>query len=192
MTATSRIASVRRGSDGPFDARSVRRTTDNTPYYTSLPTSVVEAFNHVVHATPDVEAVAEISGERLTYAELWERGGAVAGGLHAAGIKPGDRVAIDLPNGVDWVIACVGIFMRGAVVVPVNTRLAAPERAQILASSAVSLVIDSGTPAPGGAPYLYEGAEPGDLAAIFYTSGTTGRSKGATSTHEALLGVAEN
>jgi len=85
MTATSRIASVRRGSDGPFDARSVRRTTDNTPYYTSLPTSVVEAFNHVVHATPDVEAVVEISGKRLTYAELWERGGAVAGGLHAAG-----------------------------------------------------------------------------------------------------------
>ncbi len=192
MTATSRIASVRRGSDGPFDARSVRRTTDNTPYYTSLPTSVVEAFNHVVHATPDVEAVVEISGKRLTYAELWERGGAVAGGLHAAGIKPRDRVAIDLPNGVDWVIACVGILMRGAVVVPVNTRLAAPERAQILASSAVSLVIDSGTPAPGGAPYLYEGAEPADLAAIFYTSGTTGRSKGATSTHEALLGVAEN
>ena len=68
MTATSRIVSVRRGSDGPFDARSVRRTTGDAPYYTSLPTSVVEGFNHVVHTTPDVEAVAEISGERLTYA----------------------------------------------------------------------------------------------------------------------------
>jgi acyl-CoA synthetase (AMP-forming)/AMP-acid ligase II len=184
--------SVRRGSDGPFDARSVTRTTDNTPYYASLPTSVVEAFRQVVHATPDVEAVVEISGRRLTYAELWDLGRTVAGGLHAAGIKPRDRVAIDLPNGVDWVVACVGAVMRGAVVVPINTRLAAPERAQILASSGVSLVIDSGSPAPSGAPYVYEGGEPGDLAAIFYTSGTTGRSKGATSTHEALLGVAEN
>jgi long-chain acyl-CoA synthetase len=192
MTATSRIVSVWRGSDGPFDAGSVGRTTGNAPYYASLPMSVVEAFNHVVRTTPDAEAVVEISGRRLTYAELWERGRAVAGGLHTAGIKPGDRVAIDLSNGVDWVIACVGVLMRGAVVVPVNTRLAAPERAQILASSGASLVIDPGTPAPGGAPYLYDGAGPADLAAIFYTSGTTGRSKGATSTHEALLGVAEN
>jgi hypothetical protein len=37
MRATSRIASVRRGSHGPFDARPVRRTTGNAPYYTSLP-----------------------------------------------------------------------------------------------------------------------------------------------------------
>jgi long-chain acyl-CoA synthetase len=192
MTTTSRIMSVRRGSDGPFDAGSVRRTTDDAPYYASLPRSVVEAFKQVVHATPGVEAVVEISGERLTYAELWDLGRSVAGGMHAAGIKPGDRVAIDLPNGVEWVVACVAIVMCGAVVVPINTRLAAPEREQILASSGVSLVIDSGTPAPRGAPYLYEGGEPGDLAAIFYTSGTTGRSKGATSTHEALLGVAEN
>ena len=40
MTATSRIVSVRCGSDGPFDAGSVRRTTDNAPCYASLPTSV--------------------------------------------------------------------------------------------------------------------------------------------------------
>jgi acyl-CoA synthetase (AMP-forming)/AMP-acid ligase II len=192
MTTISRIAFVRRGSDGPFDARSIRRTTDNAPYYASLPTSLVAALKQVVHATPDVEAVVEVSGRRLTYSELWNLGHTVAGGLHAAGIRPGDRIAIDLPNGVDWVVACVGIVMCGAVVVPVNARLAAPERAQILASSGVSLVIDSDTPAPAGAPYLYERAERGDLAAIFYTSGTTGRSKGATSTHEALLGVAEN
>jgi long-chain acyl-CoA synthetase len=81
---------------------------------------VVEAFNHVVHTTPDVEAVVEISGERLTYAELWERGRGSRWPA-AARIKPGDRVAIDLHNGVDWVIACVGILMRGAVVVPVNS-----------------------------------------------------------------------
>ena len=70
MTTTSRIASVRRGSDGPFDARSVRRTTDSFPYYASLPTSVVAALKQVAHTTPDVEAVVEISGRRLTYAEL--------------------------------------------------------------------------------------------------------------------------
>jgi hypothetical protein len=56
MTATSRIVSVRRGSDGPFDARSVRRTTDGLAYYASLPTSVVEAFQQVVNSTPGVEA----------------------------------------------------------------------------------------------------------------------------------------
>jgi hypothetical protein len=65
MTATSRIVSVRCGSDGPFDAgRSGGRPT--TPRATRLPpTSVVEAFKQVVRTAADVEAAVEISGRRL-------------------------------------------------------------------------------------------------------------------------------
>jgi long-chain acyl-CoA synthetase len=188
----ARIVDIRRGSDGPFDARSIDRTVTGVPFYTSLPRSLTIALQQVVAASPAAEAVAEVGGERLSYAALWDRGAAVAGGLREAGIAPGDRVAIDLPNGVEWVVSLLGVLLSGAIAVPVNTRLSGEERAHVLEGSGAALVIDAATPAPRGAPFLDTNPDPATPAAIFYTSGTTGRSKGAISTHEALLAVSEN
>jgi long-chain acyl-CoA synthetase len=192
MTKTAEIAFVTRGSEGPFVSDAVRRDHAGIPFYGSLPRSLNAAFERVVAATPAAEAVAEVGGERLSYRELLERAAAVAGGLKQAGIGPGDRVALDLANGTEWVVCLLGIILSGAAAVPVNTRLAADERARLLESSGAALVIDAATPAPRAAPFLYAGAAPTTVAAIFYTSGTTGQSKGAISTHEALLAVSEN
>jgi acyl-CoA synthetase (AMP-forming)/AMP-acid ligase II len=192
MTKTAEIAYVRCGSDGPFDGRAVNRTDAGMPFYASLPRSLNAALERVVAVSPEAEAVAEVGGERLSYRDLWDRAAAVAGGLREAGVNPGDRVAIDLANGTDWVVCLLGSFLCGAVAVPVNTRLAGDERARVLEGSGASRVIDAATPAPRGAPWVYGGAAPSTVAAIFYTSGTTGQSKGAISTHEALLAVSEN
>ena len=59
--------------------------------------------------------------------QLWDRAARVAGGLRAAGVQRGDRVAIRLGNGVDWVLAFFGALMAGAVAVPVNTRFTEEE-----------------------------------------------------------------
>ena len=116
----------------------------------------------------------------------------MAGGLRDAGVGPGDPVAIDLPNGVEWVVSLLGILLCGAVVVPVNGRLAPEERAAVLSGSGAVVTIDGATPAPRADPHVDASRIGSDTAAIFYTSGTTGRSKGAVSTHEALLAIAEN
>jgi acyl-CoA synthetase (AMP-forming)/AMP-acid ligase II len=192
MPETAQISHVRRGSDGPFDAAGVRRTDAGMPYYASLPPSLGAAWRRVVAANPSAEAVVEVGGDRLTYGELWDRAGAIAGGLRVAGIKPADRVALDLPNGVEWIACLLGILLAGGIAVPVNTRLSGDERAGVLDGSGAALVIDATHPAPRGSSRAYDQAGPTTVAAIFYTSGTTGRSKGAISTHEALLAVSEN
>jgi acyl-CoA synthetase (AMP-forming)/AMP-acid ligase II len=80
-----------------------------------------------VRADPEAEALVQVGGARLSYAELWHRAARVGGGLREAGINPGDRVAIRLPNSIDWALALFGGLMAGAVVVPVNTRLTEAE-----------------------------------------------------------------
>ncbi len=195
MTAPSAgttVGRVVRGSDGPFDVRGVVRDARDVPRYRGLSPSVTVALADVVARTPESEAVYEPGGARLSYAELWERGRRIAGGLQAAGVRPGDRVGLHLPNGVPWVEAFVGVLIAGGVLVPINTRLTREEVRHVLEDAGCRVVIDADTPAPLADPVAPFASGPAELTAIFYTSGTTGRSKGATSTHEALLAVAEN
>jgi long-chain acyl-CoA synthetase len=160
------------------------------------------------------------SGESASFIDIEERSAGYAGGLAAAGIGRGDRVAVYLPNSVDWVVAYHAIARLGGVVVPTNILLSPAEVAYIVADSeAVALAlplakldainaamaadtrsvlrivhdgeaagpnaIASGTlrDAPAFAPVT---TAPDDLFTIGYTSGTTGRPKGATQTHRAV------
>jgi long-chain acyl-CoA synthetase len=197
--AAHRITHVVLGSAGPFDARAchtdgpaIRRDGAGVPRYDRLPRSVIHALDEVVRRTPDAEAIVDAGGTRLSYGELWARSTAVAGGLRGAGVRPGDRVAVDQPSGSAWVVAVLGALMAGAFAVPINTRLSAAERHEVLAGTDCKVVLDGETPTPTGAPYVYWDTDAHAVAAIFSTSGTTGSSKGAISTHEALLAVAEN
>jgi acyl-CoA synthetase (AMP-forming)/AMP-acid ligase II len=168
----------------PFDERGVSRGADGVLHYADLQPSLVAMLRATVQARPDHEALVEVGGPSLTYGDLWERCGRVAGGLAAAGIGRGDRVAIRLGNGIDWCLAFFGGLMAGAIVVPVNTRFAEPEVAYVLEDSGSTFTFLPGAELPDGPPMAVDDLEPSDVAAILYTSGTTGSPKGAMTTHE--------
>ncbi|MGW4798142.1 AMP-binding protein, partial [Nonomuraea sp. NPDC004297] len=148
-------------------------------------------------------------GLELTYAELWERVQRLAGALAAAGVRPGDRVAVLGANGHLLLEATFGVPAAGAVMVPMNIRLSAAELAYILGHAEVSVLLHDddltglATAAAGaaGRPVrlipaaeyepLVAAADPllvrveDELAplSINYTSGTTGRPKGVVYHH---------
>ncbi len=184
------IAAPSRGAN-PFDVSEVEIDENGVRRFKNLHSSIVAMFRESVERDPDAEALAEVDGDRVSYQELWDRGARVAGGLRKEGISPGDRVAIRLPNCNEWLVAFFGILMAGGVVVPVNTRFTDAEAQYVLDDSGSSYVFVPGTALPDGEPYLHEGATLKDVAAIFYTSGTTGFPKGAMHTHENVLANVE-
>jgi acyl-CoA synthetase (AMP-forming)/AMP-acid ligase II len=157
---------------------------------------------------------------RLTFAQLAEQVGRAARALVASAIEPGDRVAIWAPNCSEWVIAALGIFTAGGVVVPLNTRFKGGEARYVLERADAKLLftvtdfLDTNYEAvlraepalpqlgeiidlrgPGwrdflardaGAP-LPDSLTGDDLCSILFTSGTTGRPKGAMLTHGATV-----
>jgi long-chain acyl-CoA synthetase len=168
----------------PFDESGVYRGEDGVLHYEGLQPSLVAMLRETAETRPDHEALTEIGGESLTYGEFWDRASRVAGGLAAEGIERGDRVAIRLGNGVDWCLAFFGGLMAGAIVVPVNTRFAEPEVAYVVEDSGSKYVFMPGEALPAGEPLAVDDLGPSDIAAILYTSGTTGSPKGAMTTHE--------
>jgi len=154
---------------------------------------------------PQREALRR-GGRRVAYAELDRASAHVARRLAAEGICPGDRVALMLPNVPELVAAYYGILRAGAIVVPLDVDLKGDELRAALADAGAALLIawrgllrstDDATwlVAPGsffddGAPTAEPGAaverDPADTAVIVYTSGTTGRPRGAELTHANL------
>ena len=148
----------------------------------------------------------------LTYAELDDAVGRCAGLLRAAGVGPGDRVGVMLPNVPQFPILYYGVLRAGGVVVPMNTLLkeretrfyledsgarlvlaweavAGPAQAGADATGATCLVVDDGFAArlADAAPVTEDASREGaDTAVILYTSGTTGTPKGAELTHDNL------
>ncbi|SCX56338.1 Acyl-CoA synthetase (AMP-forming)/AMP-acid ligase II [Klenkia marina] len=174
-----------------FENSGIQRDDDGVARYTDLQPNVVRGLAATVQAHPDRTAVVELGGPSATYRELWDAARRVAGGLRDAGVAPGDRVAVNLPNGLAWMQAFWGAQLAGAVVVPLNTRLAPAEVAFIVADSGAGVVVDS-VDLPDGDPVDPVDPAPADVAALFYTSGTTGRPKGAMLTQECLVSSAEN
>jgi len=186
-------AGADRGSlGGVFDLTGVTRGPDGIKRYDVLPANLVHMLRASVERRGAAEAVAETGGgPRLSYRELWDRAARVAGGLRALGVERGDRVAIGLPNGVDWVLAFFGGVLAGAVVVPVNTRFTDEEAGYVITDSGARHVFTPGAALPDGEPLAVADQGPADPAAIFYTSGTTGFPKGAVTSHENFLSNAE-
>ena len=165
---------------------------DGIARYLGRPQSLVHMLRASVERDGDATAVLEVGGPRLTYRELWDGSARVAGGLRQAGVGRGDRVAIRLGNGLEWVLAFFGSQMLGAAVVPINTRFTEEEVAYVVGDSGAHFTFEPGAALPSGEPIVTEDLEPGELAAIFYTSGTTGFPKGARTTHSNFLTNSEN
>jgi len=127
-----------------------------------------------------------------TYGALEGLGASVAGWLAEQGVRPGDRVAIQLDNGLDLVAAHLGCMALGAVRVPLNRHYRSAEVAPIVEDADPVLVI-SPEPAlfpgrrvlarPGSGPARGDWpTPPEDITALLFTSGTTGRPKGVPQT----------
>jgi acyl-CoA synthetase (AMP-forming)/AMP-acid ligase II len=179
-------------SNNPFPVTGVSRDNYGAPYYDRLPSTLLDMLAEQVDNHPNGGAVVELGGDRLTYRQLWERASRVAGGLHADGLSPGDRVAIRYPAGINWVLAFWGTVMAGGVAVPVNTRSAQPEVEFVLSDAGARVDLAPDHALPDGHPYVTHLLRSADTAALFYTSGTTGHPKGVPTTHEAFVTNTEN
>jgi acyl-CoA synthetase (AMP-forming)/AMP-acid ligase II len=143
-------------------------------------------------ARADPERVAICSGRAAwaSYGALAGRAARLAAGLRGRlGLAAGDRVAIVMKNAPEYLEAMYGIWWAGLAAVPVNAKLHPREVAYIVEDSGARLVIED--PAElariaATAPLALERRDPGDLAWLFYTSGTTGRPKGAMLSHRNL------
>jgi len=175
----------------PFDYSGITRDSSGIAHYDDRPNSLLEMLRATVDKSPDHEAIVELGGERVTYHQLWERSARIAGGLKQSGMNRGDRVAIRLGNGLDWCLAFFGALMAGNVVVPVNTRFSEAEVDYVVSDSGSRFVFLPGEGLPDGEPHAIDDLAKADLAAIFYTSGTTGFPKGAMTTHENFLSNTE-
>src|SRR6201997_4727536 len=179
----------------PFATTGVSRDANAIPRHHHLPATLLDMLAEQVDGRPDSEALVELTArgaDRLSYRQLWDRASRVAGGLRAAGVRPGDRVAVRYPAGIDWVLAFWGTVMAGGVVAAVNTRSAQPEIEFVLSDSGARVDLAPGVPLPDASPYVTEGLGRADTAALFYTSGTTGHPKGVPTTHEAFVTNTEN
>jgi acyl-coenzyme A synthetase/AMP-(fatty) acid ligase/rubrerythrin len=104
----------------------------------------------LAHADSDRPAL-ECGDQQLSYRELRERVACAAGVWRDRGLKPGDRVAIKLPDGLDWVIAFLGTIWAGGVAVAVNPQIPAPEWQYILEEAGFNVIVAEtadDTPAP--------------------------------------------
>ncbi|MEU3661903.1 long-chain fatty acid--CoA ligase [Streptomyces sp. NPDC032940] len=162
--------------------------------------------------------------ERITYADLWRATRRYATVLREHGVRPGDRIALLLPNTPHFPMVYYGVLALGAVVVPVHGLLRADEivhvlrdseakalvcagpmltegakAAEVTGTALLTVLAQDGTGGDDGPPRLDVLAEradpldrlvpraPDDLALVLYTSGTTGRPKGAMITHLNLV-----
>jgi malonyl-CoA/methylmalonyl-CoA synthetase len=161
-------------------------------------------------------AIEQLDGTRITYADLIARAGQMANVLVTRGVKTGDRVAAQTEKSVSALVLYLATVRAGAVYLPLNTAYTLNELEYFITDAEPSLVVCDPSKAegigkiaakvgakvetlgPDGKGSLTEAADGAssnfttvprsnnDLAAILYTSGTTGRSKGAMLSHDNL------
>jgi acyl-CoA synthetase (AMP-forming)/AMP-acid ligase II len=160
---------------------------------------------------------AYVVGDRtLSFTGLLERVQSTARGYAELGFSPGDRLVLWAPNSIDWVVAALATSYAGGTLVPANSRYIAPEVADLVGRTDAKLVVVADgflniriadlAPLASGRTILdvtelpssdgesvenrADAVSPNDVADILFTSGTTGKPKGAMSAHRQTIGVA--
>lgn len=181
----------------------------------SRPQSLTDAFDAAFAEQPD-RVLIEAGDRRISARELVDQSARWAGALAVLGVGKGDRVAAQVEKSIEVIFLYLACLRRGAIYLPLNTAYRRVEIEYFLHDAAPCLFVcapgrlDENMPLAAGAgarlvtldedgdgslaafaaeaePVPREDMLPGDLAAILYTSGTTGRSKGAMITHGNLL-----
>ncbi len=186
------------------------------PYLSRRQNWITQLARHAL-MQPGATAL-RFNGETTTWADLHRRVSALAAALHRRGVAAGDRVMILMLNRPEFVEATLAANQLGAIAVPVNFRLTPPELAFLVDDCGSAVMVTEPLLAPVAAavrdlaPRLAEvivagpgyeeliaelgqpappvDIEPDHPALIMYTSGTTGRPKGAVLTHANLAGQA--
>ena len=129
----------------------------------------------------------------VSFGELERRARVAAARLRELGIAAGDRVALKLPNGPEFAAAWFGALQLGAIVVPLNVLLAPPEVDERVRIAGARLLVDDPRLLGGGLEPMPDVADRGatDPAVVLFTSGTSGRAKGAVLTHGGIRFAAD-
>ena len=162
-------------------------------------------------------APAYVEGDAVTtFSDLLARVQATARGYAGLGLEPGGRVVVWAPNSTEWAVAALAVSYAGGTLVPANSRYTAHEVADIVERTDAQVVVVADgfldrtqladlkplapgrtlidiTQLPTDGPDVEARADavaPDDVADILFTSGTTGKPKGAMSAHRQTVGVA--
>jgi long-chain acyl-CoA synthetase len=180
------------------------------------PVSLPEMGAHRIGRDPDapflltIEESSPYNVRTRTYGDIGQRTSALVSTLAEAGVRRGDRVGCYLPNAPSWVVASFAAWWTGASIAAVGTLLPGPEAARLfqLANAQIVIAADSAPhlrgfhvitvddegflvdQAPSVSTTLTRLPDPEDLAAIFFTSGTTGRPKGIPYSHGDMVTAA--
>ncbi|MDL5199275.1 non-ribosomal peptide synthetase [Streptomyces sp. ALI-76-A] len=183
------------------------------------PTTLGELFDAAARRDPAATAVTQCAldgGTRsLTYGELADAKNELASALRAAGVGPGNRVAVAVPRSVEQVVALVAIVSAGGAYVPLDLAYPDERLAYVLADAAPQVVLvdpeqrdrftelldRAGVPArvlvqgdepPSATDGTGVGARWHDPAYVIYTSGSTGRPKGVVVPHSSVVTLLAN
>jgi long-chain acyl-CoA synthetase len=161
----------------------------------------VHSIGRALRYYPDQPGLTLSDGSRITFSQLHDRVKSVAAALTRAGFVSGDRLALLLPNGPEYIQLVYACSWLGIIVVPINIRLSAPEIAHVLADASprglirhskfpapsirvpLDLVLDQGHLDGVSGPCPDPCYDPEAILTLIYTSGTTGRPKGVMLTH---------
>lgn len=212
----TRFAAIIAGITGPGGPLAVAGASDGRMIVPALPQTLPAFFDHFLGQHEAAEGIVA-DGERLSFGEIAAWSDKVADALAGGhGVRPGDRVAIAMRNCPSWIIVYIGALKAGAIATLVNGWWTAEEMAHGLALTTPRLIVadpergrrmaampagssvvtlDVAQPAAAALAPLLDGVATAprptvaadDPATILFTSGSTGRCKGAWSTHRQVM-----
>lgn len=157
------------------------------------PTTLLQLIAAIRHGSTDPFLLAADGSLLMTYGEAADRSAQMAHALVAAGAAPGERVAMQVGKSIDALMVYLACVRTGAVLLPMNPGYTPAEVAHLVGDASPAVVLDDASLAAlcdvaDGQPVAFDDhqSSPDDLAAILYTSGTTGRPKGAMLSHRNL------
>ncbi|MEV4317746.1 AMP-binding protein [Actinocrispum sp. NPDC049592] len=155
------------------------------------PRNVSDLVARAAEQAPDHLAFAESASDlTVSWAQLDGAVDAEARRLLDAGVRPGDRVAVQLPTGIGFAIALFGALRAGATAVPMSAELPERERTRIL-DAATPKIVTSTAPGLDSGDVVRSPVGGEDIALLCFTSGTSGVPRGVMLSHRAMLANVE-